>query len=241
MESQSRPLFVEELDERVVPSATTVDPLADLGPFRAFGGNVQHVVHHAHNQTSLHGTVAHHTTAQHHHRPAHHAKHQTTHPGTTTAHHATHHRPHHAGHHNHHQAHGNASGVYSTSVVSGDLGNTYEFVGQVRMPGAGPGVMSVAGSLHTIGNVLQGRAGGELTLSAPSGSITLHLTGVPQQSSSDPLPTDFHFRVVDGTGHFRNTTGHGLLQVLLSPSGQTSGTFQIGFINRSGLASTTAV
>jgi hypothetical protein len=226
MESQSRPLFVVELDERVVPSATAVDLLANLGPFRTFG-NAHHVVHHTNHQTSHHNTTAHHT-----------AKHPTaSHTPATPAHHK--HR--HASHHNHHHAHGDASGTYTTTVVGGDLGKTYELVGQIRMPGVGPGVMTVSGSLHTLGNVLQGRAGGDLTLSAPSGSITLHLTGVPQQSSSDPLPTDFNFRVVGGTGHFAHTTGQGLMQIALNPADQTSGTFQVGFINRSGLASTTAV
>src|SRR5262249_45747011 len=140
MESRQPPLSFEELDERVLPSVHLSG-----GPFRDFGGQVHH--HHPH-----HGRHP----GQHHN---HHAAPQTT-PPQTGHHPGQHHNPHAAHHHHGHHAHGGASGTYTASAVSGDLGKTFTLTGQATVPGLGS--VPVTGSIHTIGNILQGRAAGQL-------------------------------------------------------------------------------
>jgi hypothetical protein len=50
---------------------------------------------------------------------------------------------------------------------------------------------------------------------------------VPQQGGFAPLPQDFHFRVVGGTGDYRHVAGQGTLRLALHAADPTHGTFML--------------
>jgi hypothetical protein len=58
--------------------------------------------------------------------------------------------------------------------------------------------------------------------------VTVALAG-PTQNGFAPLPQDFHYRVVGGTGAFQHLTGQGTLHLALNPlppfNGPAHGTF----------------
>jgi hypothetical protein len=99
-----------------------------------------------------------------------------------------------------------------------DAGKTYYLSGQgyVRPLGA----TSLTGNVSSLGNILQGQAGGTVTLTNTDGSITIQLTG-PVQPGLSPLPRKFAYQVVGGTGTFAGATGTGTATLVLDT--ETSG------------------
>ena len=107
------------------------------------------------------------------------------------------------------------SGSYSAHTFP-DVGTTYDLSGKGQVRPFGP--MDVTGTLHSLGFIQQGHAGGTLTLSDSQGTLTLQLTG-PLQRGFSPLPNQFAFEITGGTGAFANATGGGtaFLQLVADP------------------------
>ncbi len=106
------------------------------------------------------------------------------------------------------------SGSYSAHTFP-DAGTSYALSGQGRVRPLGP--TNVTGSLHSLGFILQGHAGGTLTLSDSKGTLTLGLTG-PLQSGFSPLPDQFDYEITGGTGAFAHATGRGTASLVLLPA-----------------------
>ena len=85
---------------------------------------------------------------------------------------------------------------------------------------------SLAGFLHGVGFIVNGHAGGELTLRNGRGSITVDLEGSEQPGFS-PLPQDFVFSVVGGTGAYRHADGVGFVDIALHPDQPHHGHFTV--------------
>ena len=116
----------------------------------------------------------------------------------------------------HHEVvlHGSLSGSYSAHSFV-DAGTSYDLSGQGQVQPFGP--MKAGGDLHSLGFILQGHAGGTLTLSNSKGTLTLGLTG-PLQSGFSPLPGQFDYEITGGTGAFANATGQGTAFLVLLPA-----------------------
>jgi hypothetical protein len=109
---------------------------------------------------------------------------------------------------------GQLSGSYSSSTFP-DVGTTYDLSGQGQDQLLGP--TSVTGRLHSLGFILHGVAGGTLTLSGSRGTVTLELTGPPQDGFA-PLPNQFDYVITGGTGAFADATGQGTASLALLPA-----------------------
>jgi hypothetical protein len=123
--------------------------------------------------------------------------------------------------------HGNGVAVYTSSMQIPDTGTSYNLRG-VGSFGA-VGVATITGELHSVGFIMQGHATGTLTLTNARGSVTLELTG-PTQPGFAPLPQQFTYQVVSGTGAFANLHASGTLQLqtVVSTPGVTGfGVFSI--------------
>jgi hypothetical protein len=100
---------------------------------------------------------------------------------------------------------GHGHGSYFYDAVESGAGIEYRMSGTAALPGMG--TVGVRGSVHSVGFIQKGHAGGELTFGGPHGSITLELTG-PTQAGFSPLPTSFTVRVVAETGAYAGRHWH---------------------------------
>ena len=100
---------------------------------------------------------------------------------------------------------GEVSGSFSAHTFP-DVGTSYTLSGQGQVQPLGP--TNVTGVVHSLGFIFQGHAGGTLTLSNSKGTLTLELTG-PLQSGFSPLPNQFNYEIMGGTGDYANATGRG--------------------------------
>jgi hypothetical protein len=124
---------------------------------------------------------------------------------------------------------GHGSGSYSVGRIIPDLGTTFNLKGTADL--AALGHVSVTGSVHSLGFIATGHAGGELTFSNGKGTVTVELTG-PQQGGFSALPQKFAYRVVSGTGAYAHLSDHGSLTLVLTPApvgglGGLHGTFTL--------------
>ena len=112
------------------------------------------------------------------------------------------------------------SGSYSAHTFP-DVGTTYDLSGKGQVRPFGP--MDVTGTLHSLGFIQQGHAGGTLTLSDSQGTLTLQLTGPLQRGSPPAQPV----RLRDHGGHRRLQECHrsrdGLPSVGCRPDRQRPG------------------
>ncbi len=114
---------------------------------------------------------------------------------------------------------GTVQGKYSSlSFVGVDAGVTNAFQGQGNLPLLGH--VQLQGTLQGLGNIAFGQANGEITLSNSQGSLTLQLVG-PTQKSFAPLPKDFQFSVVGGTGAFTSIRMTGTIHLVEHSNNQT--------------------
>ena len=123
-----------------------------------------------------------------------------------------------------HHVFGTVQGTYSSPGFFGiDAGVTNTFQGHGSLPLLGQ--VQFQGTLQGIGNIAFGQANGVITLSNSQGSLTLELVG-PNQKSFAPLPQDFQFSVVSGTGAFASIQLTGTIHLVENTNNQTfSATF----------------
>ena len=118
-----------------------------------------------------------------------------------------------------HLVFGTVQGTYtSPSFFVIDAGVTNTFQGQGNLPLLGH--IQFQGTLQGPGNIAFGQANGEITLSNSQGSLTLQLVG-PTQKSFAPLPKDFQFSVISGTGAFASIQMTGTIHLVEHSNNQT--------------------
>jgi hypothetical protein len=107
---------------------------------------------------------------------------------------------------------GQGKGTFTTAGVPIDAGRDYLLTGTgnfLNLTNA-----KITGSVHSVGFILHGHAGGTITFTNAKGSVTLALVG-PQQPGFSPLPTKFTYTVEKGTGAYAHMTGAGTLTLTL--------------------------
>jgi hypothetical protein len=109
---------------------------------------------------------------------------------------------------------GQGQGTYSADLVQSGAGAQYRLSGNADIQGLGH--VSVSGSLHGVGFIQHGHAGGTLTFTNAHGSLTVDLIG-PIQDAFSPLPELFNEQIVSGTGAYAHWTGHEGAQLDLWP------------------------
>jgi hypothetical protein len=119
-----------------------------------------------------------------------------------------------------HLLQGHGRGSYTADAVQSGAGAAYRLQGTADL--AGLGRVTVSGLVHAVGFIQHGHAGGELTFTNGRGSVTVELLGAEQPAFS-PLPGAFHYRVVAGTGAYKDLTGEGTLQLALHPGAAGTG------------------
>ena len=123
---------------------------------------------------------------------------------------------------------GHGQGFFLDNPIHNGAGITYHLFGSARL--AGLGQVGVTGTVHSVGFIMQGQASGELTFANLNGSVTVKLEG-PQQPGFSPLPQQFNYTVVSGTGQYKNFSGQGSLRLVLqgAPGAQIvpNGTFKL--------------
>jgi hypothetical protein len=110
---------------------------------------------------------------------------------------------------------GTLDGRYRVNVVAPDVGKTYAITGSGRVHGIGE--TSVTGAMHSLGFIARGHAQGDVTRGGARGTLSLHLTGVIQQSGFQGLPSEFRFSITGGTGIYRRVHENGTATLALTP------------------------
>ncbi|MDB5351438.1 MAG: hypothetical protein JWN86_2685 [Planctomycetota bacterium] len=110
-------------------------------------------------------------------------------------------------------------GTYTRHVFLADAGTTFDLSGAGRVSPLGRA--TVRATLHNLGFIATGHAGGTLTLSTAQGSVTLNLTG-PLQDGFSPLPTAYDYTTVGGTGRLAHVTSTGTATLTLVSSHPTT-------------------
>jgi hypothetical protein len=113
-----------------------------------------------------------------------------------------------------HLLHGKGEGNYLGQQIIADAGQNYQLSGKANL--AGLGSVVVTGSVHGVGFVAHGHAGGELKFSNAHGSVTIDLVG-PLQAGFANLPHQFSFHTVASTGSYHGMHVSGTLQLILTP------------------------
>jgi hypothetical protein len=125
----------------------------------------------------------------------------------------------------HHAPSGHGQGQYTIAATIPDAGTTYHLDGDGHFGRLG--AVDISGDLHSVGFIINGHAGGTLTLANARGSVTLQLEG-PSQTGPSALPERFHFKITGGTGAYQHLHGHGTLHLHLgTPDSTGHGTFKI--------------
>jgi hypothetical protein len=113
-----------------------------------------------------------------------------------------------------HPLHGSGTGTYHTPKITIDAGTSFSVTGRANLGALGS--FTVAGEVHGVGMIAEGRAMGDLVLSDSRGTITLHLHG-PIQEAFEPVPHSLVYTVAKGTGAFQHLSGYGSLEIQLTP------------------------
>jgi hypothetical protein len=110
---------------------------------------------------------------------------------------------------------GTAKGSYHLSIANPDTGKEFTFLGSGRV--APLGQVTLSGTIRSPGFIANGHSTGSLVLSTPKGSVTLELTGPPQNGTT-PVPNVFSFQITKATGTFKSDTGTGYIDLVLGPA-----------------------
>lgn len=103
---------------------------------------------------------------------------------------------------------GHGHGRYTSDAVQSGAGIEYRLSGHADL--AGLGQVKMTGSVHSVGFIQKGRAGGTLTFTNTHGSVTVELQG-PEQAGFSPLPERFRYHVVGGSGAYAHLSDSGTL------------------------------
>jgi hypothetical protein len=117
---------------------------------------------------------------------------------------------------------GAVHGKFAARPVTAGADAAYALTGSGTV--AGLGRVSLSGSVRAAG-VLSGGAGGRLTLTGARGTLTLRLEGTSSAGTA-PLPGQFVFRVLRGSGAYRHLTGEGTINLHLGSAAQFALTIQ---------------
>jgi hypothetical protein len=113
-----------------------------------------------------------------------------------------------------HPLHGAGTGTYHTPTITIDAGTSFTVTGKANLGALGS--FTIAGEVHGVGMIAEGRATGDLVLSDSRGTMTLRLHG-PIQKAFEPVPHSLVYTVSKSTGAFQHVTGYGSLEIQLTP------------------------
>jgi hypothetical protein len=108
---------------------------------------------------------------------------------------------------------GQGEGTFFNDAIQSGAGIDYHLSGEGQF--AGVGQVSIHGSVHSVGFLAQGHAGGTITLTNVQGSVTLTLIG-PAQPGFSPLPVQFSYHASSGTGAYTHLPSQGTLSLVLA-------------------------
>ena len=118
---------------------------------------------------------------------------------------------------------GTVHGTYTSHSLP-DVGTTYDLTGHGHVSHLGR--TSLTGNLHSVGFIVMlpvsattpdAHATGQVFLSDSRGTVTLTLTGPPQEAFAN-LPDRFTYKVTNGSGAFRNVSDTGTIVLVRDPS-----------------------
>jgi hypothetical protein len=111
--------------------------------------------------------------------------------------------------------HGSSRGTFSHArpFPPSDLGVTDMLKGRARLDHLG--TFKLMGSLKGTGFIVHGNATGNLALKNSRGSVTLDLTGPPEDGFQPPESGTYTFAVKSGTGEFARAIGTGKVDLVL--------------------------
>jgi len=111
---------------------------------------------------------------------------------------------------------GTLRGHYHVNLGIPDVGEQFILHGKGRVQGFGH--TDVTGQIHSIGFIARGQASGTLSLSSPTGKLTLVLTGPDQHNGPKGPPDRYTFTTDQATGTYTNIAHSGTVSLVLFPS-----------------------
>lgn len=105
---------------------------------------------------------------------------------------------------------GTVQGNYTSTLRIVDTPSGFHFSGTANIGELG--VVNVYAHVYSVGFKARGNARGEVLISSHRGTLRLELSG-PEQTRLSPLPEQFRYRVVGGTGDFRSVRESGTLRI----------------------------
>lgn len=112
---------------------------------------------------------------------------------------------------------GTLTGTYTLPLGNPDA-RSFQFTGNGTVKTLG--AVAIDGTITPPGFIKSAPATGDLTLTAPNGSVTLELTGHPQIGGS-PVPQKMTYTISGGTGDFANSGGKGSVAIALDDTAST--------------------
>jgi hypothetical protein len=107
---------------------------------------------------------------------------------------------------------GRGHGNFTTEQVVPDIGPSVHLAGTGTF--AGLGRVTVWGDVRSLGFVFHGQAKGLLWFANHAGSVTVQVQG-PAQTGIAPLPQNYHYTIVQGSGAYEHMADTGTLRLVL--------------------------
>jgi len=105
---------------------------------------------------------------------------------------------------------GTVHGNYTSTLRIMETASGFHFAGTARLGNLGP--VNLYAHVYSVGFKAKGNARGEMTISNGRGVLRLELTG-PEQTRLAPLPEQFRYRVISGSGEFKDILENGILRI----------------------------